>query len=310
MVELPALDTLGKVADEASLWLASRADVVVCLLDSQQQAIPDTVLAWLSRLPGLKDQDEGPELQFLLSKIDLVARESDQIRLAAKASRQLSDRLGRGFQVLTVASGDLTALLNSLDTEAGSATDLGPSEPSFSSTGSRRFDAASMRALRAVRARATNRLGAGLAALKTDCDTLAAVFQERRVRMAAQRQQSTAGPMRPKLLQLSAVLIIVAAVAPIVIDEDFEPWIVQGLVALVVVLAVLTLVLGLFLPASASRASSALENAAAEQQEAELAELARYLRLVRLQLDACSNGALLRGTADGDREMIQKASFV
>lgn len=88
-------------------WFLKQVDLVVCLLDSQAK----TLLS--DQLLSLLQSAEAPA-QFLLAKADLV-RESDRIRLIAKASKLLQERLNRHFEILPCAAGDVNVLLDIID---------------------------------------------------------------------------------------------------------------------------------------------------------------------------------------------------
>ena len=92
--------------------LLSEVDIVVCLLDSQaKHTASEDLFTLVSNVLALENP---PAFHFLLTKADLVSRESDRIRLIAKASRMLQERLGRGFEILPAAS-DLNTLLDIIE---------------------------------------------------------------------------------------------------------------------------------------------------------------------------------------------------
>ena len=114
LVELPSPTDLSPEDLEVIQYILSRVDIVVCLLDSQaKQPVSEEMIALLTRLEA---EEAAPALHFLLAKADL-SRESDRIRLIAKASRMLQDRLGRrrGFEILPVSTGDVKVLLDILE---------------------------------------------------------------------------------------------------------------------------------------------------------------------------------------------------
>ena len=123
LVEVPSPSDLVEQDVEVIQCLLRQVDIVVCLLDSQaKQPASDELVALLTKLLAA---EEAPAIHFLLSKADLVIRESDRIRLIAKASRMLQDRLGggrRGFEILPASTGDLNVLLDILEID-GTAAD-------------------------------------------------------------------------------------------------------------------------------------------------------------------------------------------
>jgi len=308
----------GGVAEEkaaaeetvALTWVAARADIIVCLLDSQRQpAISDALLRWLAQLPGpiapasavgpgpqdgtlqtlAQDEKAHPLLQFVFSKADLVTRESERVRLVAKASRLLSDRLGRGFEILPAAAGDLRCLLDEIDTAASVVTvgghevaladmppEAGLREREGASAGTQRFDAGLLRTVQAAQTRAVQRAQGGLDALRTDCGGLAGALQARRAEAQA-RGASASNLLRHKLLQCATALVLVGALVPFILDEDIERWLVHMWVGLALGLAALLLVFAFVVPAPKKL------GAHFEQQLAALAEQERFLGLVMRQ---------------------------
>ncbi|CAE7575163.1 unnamed protein product [Symbiodinium natans] len=108
---------------EPITWIISCADIVVCLLDSLAKQPSEELLTLLKTVSSA---GKPPELQFLLSRADLLKRESDRIQLLAKASRLLYETLGRRFEIIPIATGDLAVLLDVLDAgESGSKWDAG-----------------------------------------------------------------------------------------------------------------------------------------------------------------------------------------
>jgi len=245
-------------ADETSeavlSWLAVRVDVVVCLLDSQRQPpLSDSLLRCLGRMPR---DTEKPELQFVLAKADLIARDSEKIRIVAKASRLLSEKLGRGFKVIPAATGVLSGLLDGLDGD----------EPSSITVGNQSFvwdshtqeskcdagplstqepkDAAPLRAIFAAQACASTKLSEGLATLKADCERLKHKLEEQLEDMH-KRAKASSHSVRHGLLQACFALVIAAVCVPFVLEE-VEDWIVQmwigvslGIAALLLLIAFL-----------------------------------------------------------------------
>mmetsp|Transcript_101706 Transcript_101706/g.283175 ORF Transcript_101706/g.283175 Transcript_101706/m.283175 type:complete len:496 (+) Transcript_101706:60-1547(+) len=289
---------------EPLLWLAARVDVIICLLDSQQQpAASDGLLQWLKKLPCLAGQvsaaEAQPTLQFVLSKADLVTRESDRIRLLAKASRLLTDRLGRGFEILPTAAGDLDALLDALPA-AAAGSGGGGAAPRAAVVGARGTSAAggpqpllheaTTRALRVAREHVARREAEGLEALLADGAALAGALEARlaEARRGGGRQRgpevsdggSSFSVLRPKLFQCSGAMLLVAAAAPLFLDEDIEPWVAQACAGSAAALAVLLGLLAAALPAgSCSHAAGTV----AERRSALLAEQGRFVGLALQQ---------------------------
>eukprot|EP00929_Paragymnodinium_shiwhaense_P083894 TRINITY_DN44837_c0_g1_i1.p1 TRINITY_DN44837_c0_g1~~TRINITY_DN44837_c0_g1_i1.p1 ORF type:complete len:486 (+),score=148.97 TRINITY_DN44837_c0_g1_i1:55-1512(+) len=286
---------------EALSWLASQVDVIVCLLDSQQpQAASDELLQWLARVtaatPPAADGAapvEPPVVQFVLSKADLIPRESDKIRIVAKASKLVSSQLNRGFEILPVAAGELRSLLDNLDVDVPSQLTFGgrtfPAKEdaqeefgggkSGKKTGA---ETAAVRAIKAARDRASQRLDAGLAMARRDCQSLAALVETRRSSAVAQ-----VVPVSPKtkLLQAGGAMMLVTVFVPFVLDDDIDPSVVKLWVGVTAFLAGLCLVMAFLLPSkSAAVASEVPTDQAASRDVAVLEEQARYLRLLLRQL--------------------------
>lgn len=218
-------------------------------------------------MPGAAEASGGaaPELQFALC---LLARESDRIRLLAKASRLLAERLGRGFEVLPAAAGDLGALLDG----------LGPAAPEG---GGGRAQDGLLRAGRAARQRAARRTAEGLEALRGDCGRLDAALEAQDLEARARRKaQLGASPLRSKLVQCSGAMVIVAAVVPFFLDDDIETWVARTCMAAAAILAVLLLLVAAILPSSSGLAP---ETVASGTHVAILAEQRRFMRLVQEQ---------------------------
>ena len=116
LVEVPSPTNLLQEDLEVIHYMLSKVDLVVCLMDSQaKEPLSDAMVALLT---SLLETEDAPPLHFLLAKADLISRESDRIRLIAKASRMLQERLGRGrrgFEILPVSTGDLNVLLDILE---------------------------------------------------------------------------------------------------------------------------------------------------------------------------------------------------
>eukprot|EP00438_Fugacium_kawagutii_P023281 Skav220562 [mRNA] locus=scaffold1710:4649:5545:- [translate_table: standard] len=135
---------------EVIQYMLSGVDIVVCLLDSQTKGQPlsEDVMTLLT---SVLEVEEAPTLHFVLAKADLVSRESDRIRLIAKASRMLQERLGRrrGFEILPVSTGDLNVLLDILErseVEDGAAADAdGDFGVDALASGTPKWDAGRMR---------------------------------------------------------------------------------------------------------------------------------------------------------------------
>ena len=124
LVEVPSPTNLPQEDLEVIHYMLSKVDLVVCLMDSQaKEPLSDDMMALLTNLLAIED---APPLHFLLAKADLICRESDRIRLIAKASRMLQERLGRGrrgFEILPVSTGDLNVLLDILELDNADEAD-------------------------------------------------------------------------------------------------------------------------------------------------------------------------------------------
>lgn len=297
-VEIVEVAALMEPSDaEAIGWLATKADVIVCLLDSQRQpCVSDSLLQWLASLPSAgttSGSNAQPALQFVMSKADLIPRESERIRLLAKASKLLTERFGRGFEVLPVAAGDLGALLDELYSDlvppvltvcGKQVTPTDQSGLSSSTQVSRKYDQGLLRAVRAAQTCAASCVEEGIVKARADCVALAAALASR---TAATRARASSTPLRPLLLQLGGAFAIVAVAVPFVLDEDVDPWLVQVWIGVAALLAVLALLGAIFASGpdakeagKAPRVSDGVETlrlAACEEQE-------RFLQLVLRQL--------------------------
>lgn len=112
LVEVSARALADPALSEAVAWMAARGGLVLCLADSQRQRLVSAdAMAFLKRVTAQAPQS----VQLVLSKVDLVARESDRIRLTAKVSKLASEGLGRAFEVLPVSrKGSREVLLEAL----------------------------------------------------------------------------------------------------------------------------------------------------------------------------------------------------
>ncbi|CAK8986244.1 unnamed protein product [Durusdinium trenchii] len=187
--------------------LLSQVDIVVCLLDSQaKQPASDDLLTLLSSVLA---SEEPPVLHFLLAKADLVARESDRIRLIAKASRLLQERLGRGFEILPAAS-DLNSLLDIIE-------DCMP-----------KWDAGRMRTWQLSQDLICQRMKAGMRDLQLDLEALkSAVASQRRDPQATSNH----------LMWCGAAFVIVTGIVPFVLDEEQDASLVPIFMAATLVVA-------------------------------------------------------------------------
>ncbi|CAK0805636.1 unnamed protein product, partial [Prorocentrum cordatum] len=316
-VEIVEATAPGEPESAAAVaWLAARADVVVCLLDSQRQpAVSSELLAWLKAhaLTEARAKAEAAagltqsSVQFVLSKADRVPRESDRVRLVAKASKLLAERLGRGFEILPVAAGDLLALLDGVDGGGGPGAGGVESlevdgcvfqlaEPSQEAPGdAKKLGAGALRALSAAQACAARHVGDGLANLRTDCDALSRALEAELARARDQVKAASAAPIRASLLKVAAAMVITAALLPFVLEDDIEQWVKQACSAGAGALAVLLALLALVLPAGAAAtkggAPSALSPEDARCRVGALQEKQRFLRLAARQHARWAGGA-------------------
>lgn len=281
---------------EPIAWLAGRAAVIVCLLDSQRQpAVSNELLQWLASVAS----GEKANLQFVLSKADLITRESDRIRLVAKASKLLTERFGQSFEILPVATGDLSSLLDGLDigqddtppsiTVFGRdiplpATAAPAKDAPEGSASKRRFDAGPLRVVKAAEAVASQRTDVGLATLKTDCEALvAALATALAAAAAAARAQTGSGSLRVKFLQCAGALAIVAGVVPFFLEEDVETWVVHACVGAAGGLAALFIMIAACMPGAPRVEVASVPSGIAEKRVGALAERGQLLRLVERQ---------------------------
>jgi len=284
-------------------WVGARADIVVCLLDSQKQPpASEKLLQWIGKIqhtagePPL-DGQARPNIQFVLSKMDLVQRESDRIRLVAKASKLLTERLGRGFEILPVATGDLDALLDGLS--EGTSLDcftLGDHKfempRSFVKSGEfqggasarKRMDEGPKRAILAAQQVVEQRTTEGLAQLRTDCEALASALGTQ-LAEAKTRAQAESGStdLRPKLFQLGGAMLIVGLVVPFFLDSDLDPWIAQICRGVALAVGAVLLVLAALVPPSVDGGKSSSHTGPASKCVTVLEERGRFLRLARRQ---------------------------
>eukprot|EP00933_Yihiella_yeosuensis_P009531 TRINITY_DN11547_c1_g1_i1.p1 TRINITY_DN11547_c1_g1~~TRINITY_DN11547_c1_g1_i1.p1 ORF type:complete len:493 (+),score=83.86 TRINITY_DN11547_c1_g1_i1:97-1479(+) len=280
IVEVMSLEDLNEDDQEATKWIASQADVIVCMLDSQNQpAASDELLQWLAAL-SKSDSSEGPALQFLFSKTDLLVRESDRIRLMAKASKALTEHLGRGFEILPVSSGDLGAILDSVDAafaEASGEIDV--------DLGNKKLDAGRERALRAIQECANRHLDNGLEALDTDCTALQSVLKERVAQAQVASAQAAPGGASKQIALCGLAFLLIAAAMPYILDEDeveMKQVSVIGSVALACVLFVVALLFR-----CAESAEGLLPVVTVEQKDLSvLQEQERFVNLIARQRES------------------------
>lgn len=279
-LEVVEMTTVGLSTEDrrATAWIAAHADVVVCLLDSQaKQAASEELLTWLVDLP----REDGPQLQFVFSKSDLVARESDRIRLIAKVSKTLQERLGRGFEILPIATGDLTTMLDIID-----------AEETVDGAGDQKTDAGRLRAIHALQDAADLHLQQGLQALKSDGETLSAAVAARGGPQGAAGVK--ARPRRGASMQLlmcGVAFCIVAGIVPMVLEEDQDADLVQIFMAGSVVLGCFCLLMALLVCCGLfDGALAVLEHQGSESEKALLHEQERFLRLVARQREAWCGG--------------------
>lgn len=284
-VEVAELTAPGASKDAHVLaWLGARADVVVCILDPQKQPpCSEEVLEWLKRILLGSDGSTPPVLQFVLSKADLVARESERTRLVMKAQRLIAERLGRGFEILPVAAGDVCALLDGAMDAEPSVIRVGGCEfqlPRPAGAGGEdgliTMNAAPLRAVAAARASAAQRADKGLATLASDCESLLGAV---RTKMAEVKSsgRSSSNPLKALFLQIAAAMALVALVVPHVLAEDFEHDVLQFWVKLGYSLACACVLLALLAPAPKELPADC------RRQLSELAEQEHLLHLVGRQ---------------------------
>lgn len=288
---------------DALEWVGARADIVVCLLDSQKQPqASEKLLQWIGkvqRTPGEPSSDgqARPNIQFVLSKADLVQRESDRIRLVAKASKLLTERLGRGFEILPVATGDLEALLDGLSEGTSDCFTLGDRKfeipRSFVKAGDsqggsnarKRFDEGTKRTIQAAQQTVEQRKADGLARLRADCEALAASLDMQLAEARARAQSETGSiPLRPKLFQLGGAMLIVGVVVPFFLDSDLDPWIAQICRYIALAMGTVLLILAaLIAPSGMDDGKQSSRTGPASRCVSVLEERGRFLRLARRQ---------------------------
>merc|ERR1719341_2602423 len=135
----------------------------------QLSVLSPGLVDWLKRV-----QDAAPQinLQFVVSKVDMVARESDRIRVIAKVVRQLNDKMGRGFEVLPVARKDRRSLMLAALDSAPQEVMVGGRSFAIPLPGNPQdddgLDSGFARAVDAATTLASSRLKDGLAQLRAD----------------------------------------------------------------------------------------------------------------------------------------------
>lgn len=245
LVEVSADAWADPTVAEALAWIASRAGVVLCLADSQRQpALSAELLAFLRRVAS---SDAQPCLQFVLSKMDLVTRESDRIRLTGKVSRLINDTLGKVYEVLPMGrKGCKEVLLQAL-----------AAAPTVVRVGGRTFevpraldddqdgapDAGTRRAMEAAERCAAERGAAALARLAEDARVAGAAVQARLAMLPAPGAAASAGGPRRTLFAVAAALLLVGAAAPVVLEEDLDAELVPMMRVVVFALAAVVLLL-------------------------------------------------------------------
>jgi len=213
----------GEADAEPLLWLAARADVVVCVLDSQQQPIgSDKLLQWIAKLHATAPAPRGPTLQFVASKADLLSREAERIRLIARAVRIISDHIGRGFEVLPVAAGNVDWLLDSVSEPCPVLTVCGKEFPAPMMKDTvaphlKRVDEGMLRIVRAADAHAAEHAKKGLNAFTTDCEKIAQILSVREI-MA--RRRHVACVVSLSMVTLITTLVIVCAATVFLREAD------------------------------------------------------------------------------------------
>jgi len=232
LVEVRAGALADKATVEAVLWLAARSGVVLCLADSQRpQALSNDLLTWLKRTAEVVPKEV---LQVALTKVDLVSRSSDRIRVTAKVSKALSEGLGRGFEVLPISGKSAQrVLLDALEVTVDevvvdgkvfkmSGAALG--EATENDNGAAlSVDTGSARVLAAAEACAQERLAGGLARLREDALAVRAATEARLAQLPDPVSGDAVTAFRPLLLQLSVAVLFAAGVMPLVMDEELDP---------------------------------------------------------------------------------------
>jgi len=263
--------------------LGSRADVVVCLLDSQHDAqVSDRLLEWLRALPCMEAESGSQRLQFVLSKADLL-RDSERVKMIGKLSRLLNEKLGRGYEILPVALGDLTMLLNGIDDTSNVFTyegqeftlqEMPPLKP-VSRSGLHQLEAGPSRVIALAQECASARVQKGLDMLAKDCQTLSAVVDARMTEVQT-RGRAAAMSSRNQFFQFGGALALVSAILPYVLD-DVEPEMVTTCMWVTAALAFIVMVLAFCIPASKA------PDASLKQEEALLADKQYFLTLLQRQ---------------------------
>lgn len=238
LVEVRAEALADAATASAILWLAERAGVVLCLADSQRQpCLSSELLNWLKRVVAVAPQ----AVQIVLSRVDLVVRSSDRIRLTAKISKQLSDGVGRSFEVLPISGkSKQQVLLEALETAPSEVTvggkvfkvsddgdapaggDAGGSGEEAGAGSASSHDAGSARALKAAEACAAERLTEGLARLQDDALKVRSAAEARLTELPDPASSEGSANLRPLLLQLSFAVAIAAVLAPMLVEEEWD----------------------------------------------------------------------------------------
>jgi len=244
---------------EPTTWILSHTDIVVCMLDSQAKQPSEALLALLKKISSAQ---EPPELQFVFSRADLLRRESDRVQLIAKASRLLQESLGRRFEILPVATGDLAVLLDVLDDK------------------SNKWDAGRCRALHSAQELLQQRVQDRLDLLRSDCKALRlALDMQKSISIQTPAQTSTGGN---QLLLCGIGFALAAAVVPFVLDEDIDASMVPIFMACTLVLACFCLFLAFY---QRSQTPEALPGESAMSSPMLMKEQERFLSLVEKQCE-------------------------
>ncbi|CAJ1452035.1 unnamed protein product [Effrenium voratum] len=230
-------------------WLLAHVDIVVCLLDSQAKP-SDELMALLSRTAAA---EAAAQLHFLFAKADLVPRESDRIRLIAKTSRALQEGLGRGFEILPVATGDLNVMLDIID------------EAVLADAPTPKWDGGRLRTWRLAQDLLSQRVQRGLEDLQSDCQALRTALRSTDAPRAASH-----------LFACGNAFALATAAVPYVLDENEDPALVKTFMVLTMACAGICLFLA-FLSCRVNKPAAA---------EGEVKEQEDFLSLVEQQCEA------------------------
>ncbi|CAL1155475.1 unnamed protein product [Cladocopium goreaui] len=272
LVEVPSPTNLPQEDLEVIHYMLSKVDLVVCLMDSQaKEPLSDDMMALLTNLLAIED---APPLHFLLAKADLISRESDRIRLIAKASRMLQERLGRGrrgFEILPVSTGDLNVLLDILELDNADEADGADVGAKQGTMGTPKWDAGRVRTWQLTQDLIAQRMKEALQAMEVDVQALKGA-------LALQRHDPQAA--NNHLIWCGAAFGIVTAVVPFILDEE-DASLVPVFMAATMVMACVCLLLAFFLSRGASKPAPGVADIVAEQE--------RFLSVVEKQCEALKN---------------------